>query len=247
MKIESLTNIHVKHWVKLREKKYRDESGLFLIEGDHLLNEALQKGVVKEIVSNDSSWKKENIPFYEVTPAILKKISHQISSTKVVAVCEKVKEKTIKGNICILDCIQDPGNLGTIIRSCVAFGIDTLVVSQDTVDVYNEKVIRASEGLFFHLNIVRKNLPLFLEEIKKDDYLLLGTDVKNGKCLESIEINKKYAILMGNEGKGVQKALASKCNEMVNISMSNSCESLNVAVATSIILYSLNNRKKALK
>lgn len=242
MKIESPNNPHVKHWLKLKEKKYRDENGLFLIEGDHLLREALQKGIVKEIISYEESWKQKDIPFFEVTSTILKKISSQVSGTNVLAVCEKLKEKEYKGNICILDCIQDPGNLGTIIRSCVAFAIDTLVVSFDTVDIYNEKVIRASEGQIFHLNIIKRDLPLFLKEIKKKDYLLLGTNVKNGKSIETIEINKKYAILMGNEGKGVKENLMNECDEIITIPINNTCESLNVAVATSIILYALKRK-----
>lgn len=242
MKIEALTNSHVKEWAKLKTKKARDEKGLFLVEGDHLLKEALKKGVVKEILSSNICFKEEGIPFYEVTDAILKKLSSQVSSTNVIAVCEKLKEKEIMGNVCMLDCIQDPGNLGTIIRSCVAFHIDTLVVSYDTVDIYNEKVLRSCEGLLFHLNIIKKDLVEFVEELKKKGYTLYATDVKKGIELKNVVPKEKYAIIMGNEGKGVKESISRKCDTYLTIPINKSCESLNVGVATSIILYSFSRK-----
>lgn len=242
MKIESLTNTRVKEWEKLKTKKNRDEKGLFLIEGDHLLKEALKKEVVKEILSSNVDFKVENIPFYEVTNAILKKLSSQVSGTNVMAVCEKLKEREIMGNVCLLDCVQDPGNLGTIIRSCVAFNIDTLIVSYDSVDIYNEKVLRACEGLLFHLNIIKKDLVFFIEELKKKGYTLYATDVKKGKELNNVAPAEKYAIIMGNEGKGVKESISKKCDYYLTIPLNNVCESLNVGVATSIILYSFNRK-----
>ena len=103
MKIESLNNSKVKEWAKLKEKKYRDETGYFLVEGDHLMNSAMVKGVVKEIISTDETLKIPDIPFYLVTPAIIKKISNQINGTKVIGVCKKLPEKEICGNVCLLD------------------------------------------------------------------------------------------------------------------------------------------------
>lgn len=242
MKIESLENKKVKEWKKLKIKKYRDQENLFLIEGDHLLKEALKKGVVEEIISNDSTWKMDNIPFYEVTEKVIKELSSQISGTNVLAVCKKQEEQIITGNLCILDGIQDPGNLGTIIRSCVAFGIDTLVVSQDTVDIYNEKTIRASEGLFFHLNIIKRDLPVFIQELKKENYTIYSTHVKQGTLVDKVVPKEKYAIIMGNEGSGVKSEIEKLCDEYLYIPMNKECESLNVGVATSIILYSLNRK-----
>ena len=154
MIIESLNNGKVKAWNKLKEKKFRDEENLFLIEGDHLVECALNYGVVKEIVTSYENFKIHNIPIYYVTDSIMKKLSNQVTSTDILAVCQKLPEREIKGNVCLLDNIQDPGNLGTIIRSAKAFGIDSLILSLDTVDLYNDKVIRASEGLLFGLNII---------------------------------------------------------------------------------------------
>ena len=164
MKIESLNNSKVKNWAKLKEKKYRDETNLFLVEGDHLLNSAMVNGSIVEIISTDETMEIPGIPFYLVTDSIMKKLSSQVSSTKVIGVCKKSEEQEIAGHVCLLDNIQDPGNLGTTIRSAVAFNINTLILSNDTVDLYNEKVIRASEGMIFHLNIISNDLAYIIKE-----------------------------------------------------------------------------------
>lgn len=239
MKIESLQNPKVKEWSKLKEKKYRDLNNLFLIEGDHLLNEAMVKGVVKEIISTDTLFDFNGIPFYEVNESIMKKLSNQVSGTNVICVCEKIEEKDINGNVCMLDNIQDPGNLGTIIRSAVAFNIDTIIISPDTVDLYNDKVIRSSEGMLFHINVVKKDLNLAIDELKEKNYKIYGTNVENGTSLKEIEFNNKNAIIIGNEGNGVKKALQDKCDSLIYIPIISACESLNAGVAASIIFYEM--------
>ena len=139
MKIESLSNAKVKNWNKLKEKKYRDEAGLFLIEGDHLIKEALKKQMVVSTIGLNETYD------YTVNPEILKKLSSQKSGAKEIAVVKKIEEKKVEGDkILILDNIQDPGNLGTIIRSAVAFNISTIILSDDCVDLYNDKLIRSS-------------------------------------------------------------------------------------------------------
>ena len=140
----------------------------------------------------------------------------------------------------MLDNIQDPGNLGTIIRSSVAFNIDTLVLGSGCVDLYNPKVIRATQGLLFHQNIIERNLEELITELKKENYVILGTDVTNGKELKTLPKYDKYALIMGNEGHGIDPRINSLCDESIYIEMNNNCESLNVAVACSIILYQLN-------
>ena len=238
MKIDSVNNSKVKAWSKLKEKKYRDEEKKFLIEGDHLMNSAMVKGLVLEIISPDNTFAIPGIPFYEVTPLIMKKLSSQVSSTNVICVCKKMPEEKITGNVCILDHIQDPGNLGTIIRSAVAFNINTLILSKDTVDLYNEKVIRASEGMLFHLNIIRRDLKEILPRLKEKEYQIYGTDVLNGTNLKEISFAKKNAIIIGNEGKGMQEELKEYCDTLIHIDIN--CESLNAGVAASIIFYEVS-------
>lgn len=235
MNIESINNNKVKEWTKLKEKKYREKFGKFLIEGDHLLNSALIKGQVLEIISTDKTMEIPGIPFYFVTPEIIKKISSQVSSTKVIGVCKKQVAKEIAGKVCILDNIQDPGNLGTIIRSAVAFNINTLILSNNTVDLYNEKVIRATEGMLFDLNIIRADLNSTIKMLKKDGYKIFGTDVNKGTELRKISFPYDCAIIIGNEGQGMSENLKELCDDVLHININ--CESLNAGVAASIIFY----------
>lgn len=238
MKIESLNNSKVKNWAKLKEKKHRDEANLFLVEGDHLLNSAMVKSRIVEIISTDETMEIPGIPFYLVTDSIMKKLSSQVSSTKVIGVCKKLEEQEINGNVCLLDNIQDPGNLGTIIRSAVAFNVNTLILSNDTVDLYNEKVIRASEGMIFHLNIIRTDLASIIKELKEKNYKIYGTDVLKGTNLKEITFPNKTAIIIGNEGKGMSEDLKKECDKLIHININ--CESLNAGVAASIIFYEVS-------
>lgn len=231
--IESVNNEKIKRYAKLDEKKYRNLEHMFIVEGEHLVEEARKKGLIVEIFAT--------VPYDGATlvsDAVMKKLSHLTSPPTVLAVVRMMKNREIAGNILILDGIQDPGNLGTIIRSAVAFGIDTIVMSDDTVDLYNTKTIRSSEGMIFNINFVKGNIKDIISSIK-DNYLILTTDVNSGKNIKDIHIDKPYAIIMGNEGKGVRNDIASLSDDAIYIPMSDNCESLNVAIATSIILYEL--------
>ena len=173
----------------------------------------------------------------------MKYLSELSTPPKMIGVSSKMSNKGIVGNrILILDDIQDPGNLGTIIRSAVAFNIDTIVLSENCVDVYNSKVIRGSQGLLFKMNIVIDNVLKTIEMLKNNDYQILGTKVNGGKSIKSIEKFKKFAIIMGNEGSGVSKHILNMCDAFIYIPMNENCESLNVGVATSIILYELSGK-----
>ena len=238
MEITSIENEKVKFWVKLKEKKYSDINKEFLVEDDHLVSEAIKKNIVKEIITIDKTMTFEYKTYY-VNDKIMKKISNQVTYPKVMAVCSYIEEKNINGNIVALDNIQDPGNLGTIIRSAVAFNIDTIVLGDNTVDIYNPKVIRASEGMIFNINIIRTNLYNFLSNLDSD-YLKITTNVNNGKNIKNIKFNK-CVIVIGNEGNGVSKEIDSLCDEKVYINMNNNCESLNAGVSASILMYEVNN------
>ena len=142
----------------------------------------------------------------------------------------------------ILDNIQDPGNLGTIIRSAVAFNFDTIILSNDSVDVYNSKVIRASQGLLFNVNIKIGDLTEIIPELKNNGYQIYGTKVTNGNDVKSIAKNSLFAIIMGNEGNGMSDAVSKLCDSFVYINMNDKCESLNVGVAASILMYELGSK-----
>ena len=237
MELTSTSNELVKNLKKLQIKKYRDLEKLFLVEDEHLVNEALKLGIVKEIITTTNN--KYDVPTYYVNDKIMKFLSSQVSSSKVIAVCHTLKEKEIKGNLIILDNLQDPGNLGTIIRSAVAFNFDTIVLGNTCVDLYNPKVVRSSEGMIFHINIIRRDLNTFIDAIK-DNYTLVTTDVVDGKDIKDINY-KNIALVIGNEGNGVSSDIASKCDEKVYIKMNDNCESLNAGVSASILMYEVNH------
>ncbi len=242
MFITSSNNEHIKEINKLKEKKYRDKTNTFLIEGKHIVLEAYKEGLVKELILEQDELFPLNCPTTYVTKDILKKLSSMESYSKIMAVTEKIKEKPFGEKLLILDDIQDPGNMGTIIRSACAFGIDTIVLSPKTVDLYNPKVIRSTQGMLFHINIIVREIVPFIKELKKDNYKIIGTKVTDGNDVRSSKIYSHYALVIGNEGQGISMEVKDLCSEYLYIRMNEQVESLNVAVATSILLYELYNK-----
>ncbi len=234
-KIVSLENKKVKKYLKLNSKKYREEYNQFIIEGEQLIQEAYNAGYLKEVLTTYEL--DIDIAQYEVTSDILKKISSLETTPKVIGLCDKVSEKVIKNKMIVLDNIQDPGNLGTIIRSAISFGIDMVVLSNDTVDLYNPKVIRATQGNLFKVSIIRANLEEFLLTLKEENIKIYGTNVSKGSNISDIKKENKYALIVGNEGQGMKEAINNLCDDFVYIPLKNNVESLNVGVAASILLY----------
>ena len=236
----SIENKKIKLLKKLNEKKYRNQYNLFLIEGEHLIKEAYKKGCLKEVILEENTSINLDVEINYATKNVLKYISNLDTPSKVIGVCEKLKYGNIGNKVLILDKIQDPGNLGTIIRSAVAFNIDTIVLGNDCVDIYNSKVLRATQGMIFNINILEKELFQFITNLKDNNYKIYGTKVNGGKSLKKLEKSEKFAIIMGNEGSGVSSDLLNLCSDYIYIDMNKNCESLNVAIATSIILYELD-------
>lgn len=240
MIIESVDNKKIKNLRKLKQKKYRDKEKKFLIEGIHLVLEAYKSGNLLEIILEENEEIDINIETTYVTKEVIKSLSELEVPYNVIGVCKFSEEKEIGNKVLILDDIQDPGNLGTIIRSSVAFNVDTIILSDKTVGLYNSKVLRASQGMNFHINILRTDIKSCILKLKEAGYKIYTTDVNNGKSVKSINNNGKCAIIMGNEGRGVSEELKELADEKIYINMNENCESLNVAVATSIILYELS-------
>ena len=160
----------------------------------------------------------------------------------VMALCNRfVSEDIIGERILILDEIQDPGNLGTIIRSAAAFNISTIILSENTVDLYNPKVLRATQGMFYHVNIISRNASEVVTLLHNLEIPVYGTDVGGGCDVRSLEANEKekFALVVGNEGNGVRSEISHMCDKNLYIKMNKNVESLNVAIATSILLYEL--------
>lgn len=237
----SVDNQKIKDIKKLNLKKYRDKNNLFLIEGSHLVLESYKKGLLKTLILEQDEVFPLDVDTMYVTSDIIHYISDVESPQNVMGISYKLEEQEELGNrILILDEIQDPGNLGTIIRSAVAFHIDTIILGENTVDLYNPKVVRSSQGMMFHINIIKRNILNIIPELKQKGYSIFGTKVTHGKSLKTLAKKDKFAIIMGNEGNGVKEDILDCCDEFLYIEMSQDCESLNVAVATSIILYELD-------
>ena len=235
MKITSLQNDHVKYWNSLNNKKIRNKERRFLVEGDHLITEARKQNLIIETIST-----VDETADFLVTEEVMKKISSQVTISENAAVVRFIPEDKISGNVLILDGIQDPGNLGTIIRSCIAFNFTNIVLSDTSVDLYNPKVIRATEGMIFHINVLRRNLRKFIPSLKDMGYKIVGTDVVNGSDIKAID-KENIALVLGNEGNGMSREVKSLCDDFAYIKMNETCESLNVGVAASILMYEVNH------
>ena len=242
MLISSLDNQKIKDIKKLQTKKYREKTNLFLVEGEHLVLEAYKAGCLETLILKDGFEYNLDVNTISVTENVLKYISELDTPQPMIGVCHKKEISNAKGNIIILDNVQDPGNLGTIIRSAVAFNFDTIVLSNDSVDVYNSKVVRASQGLLFNVNIQIGDLTEIIPELKKDGYQIYGTKVTNGNDVKSIAKNSLFAIIMGKEGNGMSDTVSELCDSFVYINMNDKCESLNVGVAASILMYELGSK-----
>ena len=243
MVITSLDNENVKYYYKLQKKKYRDINNEFVVEGEHLVLEAFKTGVLKEVLLEEGEVIPIDVEQIEVTKEVLKKISTLSSPPKMIGLCEKKIETTIGKKILVVDEIQDPGNLGTIIRSAVAFNIDTIVIGDNTVDVYSPKVIRSTQGMLFHVPIVFYSIDKLIPILKKLKIPVLATNVKYGEEVKNLTRDEKqtFALIVGNEGNGVNPKYLELSDKFIYIPMNDVVESLNVAIATSIILYEMDD------
>lgn len=258
--ISSKDNEVVKLVRKLREKKYRDLENSYIIEGIKMLKEAIEeKALIKQIVICDDCEKSDLIPkelMYEiakyecmyVTNKIFKYISEVQTPQGVLAIIEKNnKELNINYNediIVALDDIQDPGNLGTILRTIDSVGLKQVLISKGTADPYNPKVVRSTMGAIYRIKIVEcKDLLETLKDVRKNKFKILVTSLDESKSIYNIKYNKKV-IVIGNEANGVEQRIIDIADEKIKIPMLGKTESLNAAVATGVILYEYVRQKE---
>lgn len=243
MLITSLENERIKNYIKLKDKKYRKRTNTFIVEGLHLVLEAYKSGNLIELIIEKDEVLPLDVPTVFVTNEIINKISSLDTPITVLGLCKMKDNKEVIGTkVLMLDGIQDPGNLGTIIRSSVAFNVDTIVLGDNTVDLYNPKVVRATQGMLFHINIINNNLEEVIIDLKKKEMPIYGTKVEYGEDVRTFpnKDKKAYGLVVGNEGNGVSSGVLDLCDKYIYIDMNECVESLNVSIATSIILYELN-------
>lgn len=239
--ITSIKNEYIKNILKLKLAKEIKAQELYLVEGEHLVKEAYKYNLLKEVLVTKSNNIKFDVGTTLITDEIMTTISNLKSIPSVIGVVKFQKNNLkIKDKILLLDNIADPGNLGTIIRSAKAFNVDTIIMSLDCVSLYNEKVLRSTQGLHFNIDIIRMDIFSAIEQIKSREIPILATIVSKSKNIKDISLDK-WALVVGNEGTGVKEQIVNLADIRVNVTMNDECESLNVSIATAICLYELNN------
>ncbi|RHW40696.1 RNA methyltransferase [Neobacillus notoginsengisoli] len=248
--IQSAQNPQVKQWKKLAMKKERERTGLFMAEGFHLVEEALKSpGVVTEMIVADGTdipphLHNRGIPVTTVAKDIFTGMSETETPQGIMAVCRQMKdEQTLASaeTFLLLDAVQDPGNLGTMIRTADAAGIDAVIAGTGSVDIYNPKVLRSAQGSHFHLPVISGNLEEWIPRLIEKEIPVYGTALEGAKDYRDAVPASKFALLVGNEGSGVAKELLAKTSVNLYVPIYGKSESLNVAVAAGVLLYYLRS------
>ncbi len=231
--IESLSNSKIKYAIKLKQKKYRNQFNQFLVEGKHLVEEAIKSNMVSIIFTTQEETFAD-IENYLVTIPVMSKLSKLNNDYEIVAICNRPSYDSLSNKILLLDGVQDPGNMGTLIRTAAAFGFET-IISESSVDYFNEKVIRSSQGAVFYVNLMEGNIKEFIQN--HVEYHIYGTDVLTGLDIRTASFDhSKIAIILGNEGNGVRASIRDLVHTNIHIPML-STESLNVGIAGGILMY----------
>jgi TrmH family RNA methyltransferase len=250
IEITSVHNPKVKQWSQLLLKKGRDQQNKFLIEGIHLVQEALQAGADLEAIvyDADKGIPKEikaisgSVTYISAPPAVIAKLSETEHPQGIVAILHKPKMRyeplMTKGSLWVaLDGVQDPGNLGTIIRSADAVGASAVLLGKGTVDVYNPKVVRSTMGSLFHLPVVEVDLSEWLPKLKSLSVQVLGAGLGSNPSCYDMNLSGPLCWVMGNEARGLSPMVQSLLDQEVRIPMPGQAESLNVAMATTVLLF----------
>lgn len=264
MVITSKDNETIKHIKKLKEKKYREEYHEFIIEGAKMIEEAINENAnIKSIIICDDCKTQSAIPnelMYEIAKKnciyvdqkIFSTITDVINPQGIMAVVEKSDNKAqeidyTQDVYLILDNIQDPGNIGTILRTADSLDIKQIIVSKGTADVYNLKVVRSTMGAIFRVKVIEvEDLTKVIKEMKKRKIEVCATDLRTDKSIYDIDYNKT-AIVIGNEANGVSEKVLEEASTRIKIPMLGKTESLNAAVATSVILYEAYRKNGKIK
>ncbi len=232
--ITSVNNKIIKDLMKLKRKKYRQD--YYLVESNHLVDEAIKKGVADLIISTKPV--ETDMDSIEVSKEVMEKLAFTKTPQSIMARCKKIEnDEMIEGSrYLILDSLQDPGNVGTLIRTALAFGIDQVILSHQSVDIYNDKVLRSMQGAHFHLSCIYRDLKEIIPLLQEKGVTVVGSALENGKDIHLLEKKEKMAFVLGNEGNGMSQEIIDICDVIGYIPI-DTIESLNVAIAGSIMMY----------
>lgn len=235
MLITSLDNKKIKDLVKLHNKKYRDLYDRFVVDSVNFIKEADSLGLLLEVYILDENDLDVSCSKYFVTDKVMNKIKSVNTCLYVGVVKKPIFDGVLGDRVLLLDGVCDPGNMGTIIRSALGFNVSSVVLSNTCCDLYNDKCLRACEGSILKVKVLREDLVSVIKSLK-GIVPIYTTDVCDGEDIREVSCSK-FALIMGNEGNGVSNELVALSDKKINIKTNSSLESLNVGVASSIILY----------
>ncbi|MDW7739924.1 MAG: RNA methyltransferase [Bacillota bacterium] len=263
LRIESPQNTLIKDFMRLQKsKKFRHETGRIALEGPNLVREARNAGIPLQVVLTTDEYLTENQNWFDDLPSSVKLVIASAKLFKLITDTESPREVAaiaaltnsdhlLKGDspnklILILDRIQDPGNMGTIIRSSAGAGVDYLYYSTGTVDPYGPKVMRSSAGALFKIYMKQvKLINELVHKIKNEGIQLIATSAHSGKLYWEADFSKPSAIIIGNEASGINRQMINEADITVRIPLSEKIESLNAAVAASLLLFEAVRQRSA--
>jgi TrmH family RNA methyltransferase len=250
-----LSKNEVKYYSSLKHKKYREIEDKFLIEGFHLIEECLSSAYLMECVIKSDEinlidfdklnilLKHKNVPLHSLKPALFDKLTETKNSQGIIGVVKEkfqsnINELSSANLVIALDRINDPGNLGTIIRTAYWFGVDGILISNGSVDIYNSKVIRATQGAIFHVNVYQ-NIDLMdsLKKFSGNEYIVYLLTPYSEGSINKVKKGEKSIFVFGNESEGLSKELMNENYEKIKIPGYTNCESLNISVSCGIVMY----------
>lgn len=257
--ITSKDNELIKHIRKLKDKKYRDESNEYVVEGVKLVEEAVKENAkITQIIVCEDTTRTYEIPTHimleiakyeciSVSNKIFNIITQVTNPQGIMAIIEKnaqnAKIDYTQDIIVVLDDVQDPGNLGTILRTVDSIGLNQIIVSKGTADAFNSKVVRSTMGAIFRIKIIEvENLAQAIKEMRKHHFKLMVTSLQTKNSIYDIDFNKKI-IVIGNEANGVSKEIQDMADEKAKIPMLGRTESLNASVAAGVVMYEYVRQK----
>ena len=244
--ITSLKNPKVLAWKSLKEKKGRLEHHAFLVEGPKMVREALASGMkvkailLREDTGDDSLSPSENIPIYILPAHVFNAVCDTKTPQGIVAILDLDTKPASGPRLLALDGVQDPGNVGTIIRTADAAGFNGILLSRECADLFSPKVLRSTMGSVFHLGFsLPVSLPDALEELKKKGYSILSSQLDGDPFYARSNIASSFVLVIGNEGNGISDEVKAVATHRLCLPMRGSAESLNAAVAAGIMMYEL--------
>lgn len=257
--ITSKDNELIKHIRKLKDKKYRDESNEYVVEGVKLVEEAVKENAkIKQIIVCEDTTRTYEIPTHimleiaryeciSVSNKVFNIITQVTNPQGIMAIIEKNAQDAqidySQDIIVVLDDVQDPGNLGTILRTVDSIGLNQIIVSKGTADAFNSKVVRSTMGAIFRIKIIEvENLAQAIKEMRKHHFKLMVTSLQTKNSIYDIDFNKKI-IVIGNEANGVSKEIQDMADEKAKIPMLGRTESLNASVAAGVVMYEYVRQK----